>query len=51
MPVATLKNRLASTGFSSYRPRAGDFPDRLKPLLEESLPLYRRLTRYAIRAG
>ena len=41
----------ASTGFSPYSPRSGDFPEGLKPLLEESLPLYRRLTRYAIPAG
>ena len=41
----------ASTGFSPYTPRSGDFPERLEPLLEESLPLYRRLTRYAIPAG
>jgi hypothetical protein len=41
----------ASTGFSPYAPRSGDFPERLGPLLEESLPLYRRLTRYAIPAG
>jgi sulfotransferase family protein len=41
----------ASTGFSPYRPRTGDFPKGLGPLLEESLPLYERLTRYAIPAG
>ena len=41
----------ASTGFSPYTPRSGDFPERLEPLLEEGLPLYRRLTRYAIPAG
>ena len=41
----------ASTGFSPYTPRSGDFPERLESLLEESLPLYRRLTRYAIPAG
>ncbi len=41
----------ASTGFSPYAPRAGAFPEGLEPLLEESLPLYRRLTRYAIPAG
>ena len=38
----------ASTGFSPYIPRTGDFPERLKPLLEECLPLYERLSRYAI---
>ena len=41
----------ASTGFSPYRPRSGDFPSKLRPLLEESLPLYERLRGYAIPAG
>ncbi len=41
----------ASTGFSPYTPRAKAFPERLRPLLEESQPLYGRLTRYAIPAG
>ena len=41
----------ASTGFSPYTPRIGDFPERLGPLLEKSWPLYERLTRYAIPAG
>ena len=41
----------ASTGFSPYRPRTGDFPERLAPLLEECRPLYERLKRYAITAG
>jgi hypothetical protein len=41
----------ASTGFSPYKPRTGDFPERLKPLLEESVPLYERLRGYAIPAG
>ena len=41
----------ASTGFSPYRPRTGDFPESLKPLLEASVPLYERLKRYAIQAG
>ena len=41
----------ASTGFSPYRPRTAAFPARLRPLLEESLPLYERLKRYAIQAG
>jgi len=41
----------ASTGFSPYNPRTGDFPERLKPLLEESVPLYERLRGYAIPAG
>ena len=41
----------ASTGFSPYNPRTGDFPERLKPLLEESVSLYERLRGYAIPAG
>ncbi len=40
----------ASTGFSPYTPRAGDFPERLEPLLEESVPLYERLRGFAIQA-
>ena len=40
----------ASTGFSPYRPRTGDFPERLVPLLDECRPLYERLKRYAITA-
>jgi sulfotransferase family protein len=41
----------ASTGFSAYKPPTGDFPDKLEPLLGESLPLYERLRGYAIPAG
>ena len=41
----------ASTGFSPYKPRTGDFPERLESLLEESVPLYERLRGYAIPAG
>ena len=41
----------ASTGFSAYEPGTGDFPERLRPLLEESVPLYERLRGYAIPAG
>ncbi len=44
-------NVRASTGFSPYTPRTGDFPEGLKPLLEESVPLYERLREYAIPAG
>ena len=40
----------ASTGFSPYRPYTEPFPDRLKPLLQECLPIYERLQEYAIRA-
>jgi hypothetical protein len=38
----------ASTGFAPYEPRKDHFPARLKPLLEECLPLYERLRDYAI---
>lgn len=40
----------ASTGFSAYTPKTSAFPERLLPLLDESLPLYERLARYAIPA-
>ncbi len=40
----------ASTGFSAYKPVTEPFPERLAPLLEECLPLYERLSRYAIPA-
>ncbi len=40
-----------STAFASYRPKTGSFPEKLKPLLEECLPLYLRLRPYAITAG
>lgn len=39
-----------STGFSPYRPKPDDFPERLAPLLEECAPLYERLREYAIPA-
>jgi hypothetical protein len=38
----------ASTGFEPYRPKTGPFPERLKPLLDECLPLYERLRQHAI---
>ena len=41
----------ASTGFSAYKPKSDAFPEQLKPLLEECVPLYERLSRYAIPAG
>ena len=41
----------ASTGFSPYKPGTDVFPARLRPLLEESVPLYERLRGYAIPAG
>ena len=40
----------SSTRFSPHDPRTGDFPERLRPLLEESVPLYERIKRYAIPA-
>jgi hypothetical protein len=41
----------ASTGFAPYRPYSEPFPERLKPLLKECLPLYERMRDYAIVAG
>ena len=41
----------ASTGFAPYSPPENQFPAQLEPLLEECLPLYRRLKRYAERAN
>jgi hypothetical protein len=41
----------ASTGFAPYRPKTGRFPERLRPLLRECLPLYERLRGYALTAG
>ena len=37
-----------STGFMTYKPKTTPFPDSLKPLLEESLPLYEQLKILAI---
>lgn len=45
------KNVHSSTGFGRYSPKEESFPERLEPLLEECLPLYERLRRYAIVAG
>ena len=39
----------ASTGFAPYRPYTEPFPERLKPLWQECLPIYERLQDYAIR--
>jgi Sulfotransferase domain len=41
----------ASTGFGKYEQKQEAFPERLKPLLEECLPLYRRLNQYAIKSA
>jgi hypothetical protein len=38
----------ASTGFAPYRPYTESFPQHLKPLMEECLPLYERMRDYAI---
>jgi hypothetical protein len=38
----------ASTGFAPYNPPEDPFPAHLEPLLEECLPLYRRLESYTI---
>jgi hypothetical protein len=40
----------ASTGFAAYEPKTEPVPESLRPLLDECLPLYERLSRYAIRA-
>jgi hypothetical protein len=37
-----------STGFAPYQPKAGPFPDELRPLLKECQPCYERLLEYAI---
>lgn len=44
-------NVWASTGFERYRPKHEPFPEKLRPLLDECLPLYERLRRHAIAAG
>ena len=40
-----------STGFQPYRPRTEPFPESLRPLLDECLPIYLELSRDAIRAS
>lgn len=40
-----------STGFAPYRPKGGEFPERLRPVLDEARPHYERLARHALRAG
>lgn len=40
-----------SKGFQPYRPWTESFPDALRPLLDECLPIYLELTRDAIRAS
>lgn len=41
----------ASTGFGEYRPKPEPFPEGLRPLLRECMPLYEELRRHAIAAG
>jgi Sulfotransferase domain len=41
----------ASRGFGKYEAKQEVFPEKLKPLLKECLPLYERLTQYAIKAA
>lgn len=38
----------ASTGFARYRPRTGELPERLAPVLDAAIPLHARLTEYAV---
>lgn len=45
---AWYRNVHRSTGFEPYRPATGDVPERLAPVLEAALPLYERLTEYAV---
>jgi len=40
-----------STGFTPYRPKTGEFPRRLRSVLDEARPHYEKLSRYALRAG
>ena len=42
------ENVHSSTTFARYRPKANPFPEKLKPLLEECLPLYERLREHVI---
>jgi hypothetical protein len=39
-----------STGFHAYRPKQGQFPERLLPVLEEARPHYEKLLGHALRA-
>ena len=39
-----------STGFQPYRPKEGDFPDGLRPLLNQCQPYYEKLAALAIQA-
>ena len=37
-----------STGFAPYRPKTGEFPERLRPVLEEARPHYETLLAHAL---
>lgn len=39
------ENVHTSTGFQAYKPKVAPFPERLKPLLAECVPIYKRLLR------
>lgn len=45
------QNVHASTGFAPYVPKSNVFPDSLRPLLRECLPLYEELAESAIRTN
>ncbi|NND72436.1 MAG: sulfotransferase family protein [Rhodothermales bacterium] len=40
-----------STGFAEYKRKEDPFPDRLRPLLEQTAPMYDQLYAYALRAS
>ena len=40
-----------STGFQPYRPKSGEFPERLRPVLDEARPHYEKLLHHALRGG
>lgn len=40
-----------STGFAPYRPKTGQLPEHLEPVLEACRPYYEELYRHALRAG
>lgn len=37
-----------STGFAQYQPKTEAFPERLRPLLEQSLPYYQQLMQFSL---
>ncbi len=40
-----------STGFAPYRPKTGEFPERLRPVLDEARPHYEMLLNRALRGA